>query len=600
MVYDMARANRLDDQSSPYLQAHASDPVEWRPWSRKTFAEAANLDRPIMLSVGYQSCHWCHVMQRESFRDTDTAKIINSAFIPVKVDREIRPDVDAFYMAYVQASTGSGGWPLTAFLTPDGLPLFGGTYFPKRSSDERLPSFREVLETVRSSWVLSRTRAQDVAKEAMVYLASTQASASSGGPIDRALLDEAARKLMAAEDPREGGFGGAPKFPQAPLSTFLIAYSCLTGDERPARAAMRATLAMVRGGIYDQVGGGLFRYSTDARWFVPHFEKMLYDQGLLLSTLAALQPFASPGEKDELAFVARQIVAFLDRDLALDKGGYASSLDAETGGVEGGTYLWTHDELAGLLEPDELELCERFLGVTSGGTYERNSNILTRRSGREAEGDDGARVDKVLQRLLEARALRDQPTRIDNVIVSWNALVARGLIEAGMAFGDGTLLERGLTLVDWLEKQAVWRSEVLHALGDASVAKVRLLEDTAALCAALLSAHESGNRPRASRLAVRLHEAALARFTSTDGLAMSVGDIHLPLVPVETDDSPVPSGAALSAENALRIELAGLSKPGSDGIAKAADILRQYSRTAVVAPALAGHALAVATRLPLS
>lgn len=585
--------NQLGGESSAYLRAHANDPVAWRPWSAKTLAEARKLGKPVFLSIGYQSCHWCHVMQRESFRDIDTAKTLNGGFVPVKVDREMRPDLDALYMSYVQASTGSGGWPMSVFLTPDGLPLFGGTYFPYQGRGEAMPSFRQVMSAVHHSWKISRDDTMQIAQEALDFLREQQIGARMS--ITREMLDEAADALLSAEDPQHGGFGGAPKFPQAPLIAFLVEYSHLTGDDRPAHAALRAVLAMLRGGVFDQAGGGLFRYSVDAQWLVPHFEKMLYDQGLLLTSLASLEPFADPVVRDELAFCARATAGFLERDLGRSEGGFYSSLDAETGGVEGDTYVWTLEELAQLLSPDELALAEEFLGVTPEGNWERATTILTRRAGRGAEAERSPAVDAVLHAIAEARAARPQPAVIDNVIVSWNALAARGLLHAGAAFGDPTLVEAGLAGTRWLADETLSRSgDVLHAIGNRSLAGIRFLEDYSAVAAALIEAGRLGAMPGAEKLAHKVHDAALKRFRTPQGLAMSEGDPALPLTVIDTDDTPTPSGAAMLAENALALQASG---GGTVGPAVAADALAQCGRTARVAPALAGYALAVQARL---
>ncbi len=586
--------NGLDRESSAYLRAHANDPVKWHPWNAKTFATARKLNRPIFLSIGYQSCHWCHVMQRESFRDADTAAILSRLCIPVKVDREVRPDVDALYMAYVQASTGSGGWPMSVFLTPDGAPFFGGTYFPRISPGERYPAFRDVLEVVRSSWVLSREHTDEVAEEALDFLRTQQLGAHK--PLTRHILDDAATHILASEDPRHGGFGGSPKFPQATQLSFLAAYTALSNDERPAQSALRALLAMVRGGVFDHAGGGLFRYSVDEQWLVPHFEKMLYDQGLLLSTIAQLAPFADSTTRDELAQIARSTGRFLTRDLPRPDGGFYSSIDAEAGGVEGDTYVWTHDELATFLTPAELELAEEFLGVSEAGNWERHTTILTRRAGRDAEGDQAGAVNAVLDRIFQERAARTQPAVIDNTIVSWNALAARGLIEAGHALSEPELVTAGLSAVDWLCDTAVWRTDVLHAIGDRSVADIRFLEDAANTVAALLAAHTTGERPKALKLARKLHNATSKRFTTDSGLVMSVGDPLLPMSVIEQDDAPTPAGASVHAENELQLAALEPGASKEDKGTVALGLLGQFGRTAEIAPGLAGHALAVAAR----
>jgi hypothetical protein len=581
------RPNRLAGQASPYLRAHAHDPVDWRPWSADAFDDARAAGKPVFLSSGYQSCHWCHVMQRESFRDHETAGVLNDATVPVKVDREIRPDVDALYLSYLAASTGSGGWPMSVFLTPDGAPLFGGTYFPPRSTDPRLPSFRDVIETVRRSWVLSREHTLEIGADALEFLDSQQRSAC--GPIDRGLLDDVVPALLGAVDRENGGFGTAPKFPQAPLIGFLLAYHRLTGDAAGFEAARDAVLGMVRGGTFDQVGGGLFRYSTDAVWLVPHFEKMLYDNALLLSSLADLHQIEPAGEYVHLA---RQTASLIGHGLARPAGGYFSSLDAETAGVEGGTYVWSPAQLNQALTPQEIALAEEYLGADAGSIQEDGTLVVTRRHGRGVDAVLDRRIDAILEKLLAVRGERDQPAVVENVLTSWNALAARGLIEAGAKMGEAGLLEQGLASVEWLLDEVVWRTDVLHAVGDPSVAKVRFLEDYTDVVAALLSAIEYGGREGLLKTATRLQAAAIKRFADDRGFHISAGDPALPLIPLRTDDSPTPGGAATLAENALRLA----SLTGDNAHSEIANrALQQYGRTARAVPHMAGHALKVAT-----
>jgi hypothetical protein len=526
-------------------------------------------------------------MRRESFLDHETAKVLCDATVPVKVDRELRPDVDALYMSYVMATTGSGGWPMSVFASPDGVPIFGGTYFPPLSTHPRLPSFRDVIATVRRSWILSREHTLGVAADALEFLRDGQRLAA--GTIDRAVLDSAAGALLAAADRDNGGFGSAPKFPQAPVIGFLLAYHELTGDAQFLALARDAVLGMVRGGIYDQVGGGLFRYSVDAEWLVPHFEKMLSDNALLLSTLAALHRIEP---RDEYVRVAQQTAGFLARELTRPGGGFYSSLDAETGGAEGATYLWTAGQLREALTPQELSLAEEYLGVTGQGNTGDGLTIITRRGGRGPDPGEAAALDAVLDTLLAARTTRPQPAVIDNTLVSWNALASSGLIEAGAAMSDAAMLHSGLETLDWLTREGVWGQSVLHAIGDRSVAGVQFLEDATDVVASMLSAVEFAGRTRLLKSATRLHAAAIERFATGHGFAMSAGDPSLPLVPVRTDDSPTPGGAATLAENALR--LARLT--GDDSHREVCDrALAQYGRTARAAPHMAGHALAVAT-----
>ncbi|MDP2232690.1 MAG: thioredoxin domain-containing protein [Actinomycetota bacterium] len=584
---DPKPTNRLDGSVSPYLAAHAHDPVKWRPWGSAALKRAHRLDRPLLISIGYQSCHWCHVMQRESFKDPDLAGFINRHFVPVKIDRELRPDLDALYMSYVTATTGSGGWPLTVFATPDGIPFYGGTYFPRQSADPRIPGLADVLDMVLRAWKLQRQETLTTAEEVREYLSGSWESADD--PLSDAAVADAATALRKMEDPSNGGIGAAPKFPQAPACTFLLEFHRLTGQQWAMDMALRWMRAMLRGGIRDHIGGGIFRYSTDARWSLPHFEKMLYDQGLLLSTLAALNNHESD---TEFAHAARETADFLARDLARPEGGFDSSIDAETDGVEGATYTWTHEQLSAVLDDTQMAIAKAYLGADETDLEGGLEFVVSRRAGRE---NQSAEVDEVLALLRDQRDLRPQPAVIDNVLVSWNALVARGLIEAGASFKEPTLTQLGLSTIDFLVNKALIAGEVTHAIGDPSVARMRLLEDSASLSAACLSAAILADRRDLLKLAIKLHTKARKQFRAEDGrMLASAGDPLIPLMPVDQADAPTPSGAALFAENAARLaSITGDTSYAED----AAATLRQFSRAARAVPALAGHALTVAAML---
>lgn len=579
-------SNRLGTQDSGYLLAHAHDPINWRPWGKQALKRAVRLDRPVFLSIGYQSCHWCHVMQRESFLDPDLAGFLNRHFVCVKVDRELRPDIDAFYQMYIGATTGKGGWPLSAFLLPDGAPFFGGTYFPGVSPHAESPSFRHVTDSVMRTWVLERETAFSGASQALELMRNLRSSAI--GPLGEAEVGRALETVYAMLDLEHGGLGLAPKFPQTPVIDWLIASYASNGDLRLLEAARSWVLAMLRGGIFDQVGGGLFRYSTDRTWTVPHFEKMLCDQGLLLSTLASLHA-VDPAEEYRIAAMAT--VEFLSRELAREGGGFFSSLDADTNGIEGATYVWTREELSDVLTPAQLLIAETRLGVSEDGNWHAKANVLNRRDGR---AEDAEAVDAVLRRLAEARSGRPQPAVITNTITAWNAIAARGLIEAGAAFSDSVTLELGTATLDWLLGAAVRGDELLRSPDDRSVASLRFLEDYAAVTAACLAAVDHAGRHDLLKPALLLQRSAVARFGVDGGFAMSAGDDSLPFVPLETADTPAPSGASMLAENALL--LARLTADASH-TRVATGALAQFGRTASVAPHLAGHALRVAGAL---
>ena len=578
-------SNRLASQTSPYLRLHADDPVDWFPWSEEAFERARDTGRPIFLSVGYASCHWCHVMHRESFRDEDTAQLLNERFVSIKVDRESRPDVDEVYMAYIVAANGHGGWPMTVFLTPQLLPIFGGTYFPPESA-HNTPSFLDVLETVSTAFE-DRSRVESIAEEAVDYLRAMFAPPAPED-IGRALLVRCADTVLSACDPVWGGFGGAPKFPQAPVTDFLLAHHRLTGDERALAAVEAALEGMVRGGIYDQAGGGIARYAVDDRWLVPHFEKMLYDNGQFLSTLAGTYA-ARP--RDEWAHAMRSTADFLERDLREPGGAYASSLSADTLGEEGATYVWTYAELAALLSPEDLALAERHLGVTPTGNWEGRT-ILTRPDGREGSAE---RVDDILARLLGERQQRPQPDLDTKQIVSWNALAAFGLLDAGEALDDDALVRRATDLVRLLlERGVASDGGVVHLLADEGGADVRLADDAVALSLAAARAYEISGDSALLAAARDLLEAAARDFEVEGVWYLTDASTELPLRPRSQHDSPTPTTASLAAHAAVRLAHA-TGEPGYRALAQ--NTLRRSALLAERSPFAAGSTLAAIAEL---
>ena len=584
-------SNRLEDSASPYLRQHASDPVDWYAWGEDAFARARDLDRPVLLSCGYSACHWCHVMQRESFRDDETAALMNSEYVAVKVDRELRPDVDAIYQDYVAASTGSGGWPLTVWLTPDKLPVFGGTYFPKDARPGTI-AFLEALDAVARSWREDRVDVERTSAQALAFLRSRSAPRPEG-PMDRAMLDATAEVLLQMQDVVHGGLRGSMKFPQLPVIEFLCAYARLVPDIELLLAIERTMLAIVRGGIFDQAGGGVHRYATDAEWRVPHFEKMLYDQGLLLSALASAAPFASsPAIADEYARAASATASFLRDGLALAGGGFAASLSADTGGVEGATYTWTHDQLAAVLSEDELELAVGALGAEPAGSL--SEVTLERPRGRM---EDAAAVDAMLAKLAAARAGRPQPQRDEKRLTAWNAIAARGLIEAGRAFGDDGMVADGVGTVAWLEPATVRPDGVVREPDDRSVADVRLLEDAAHLVSAMLTAADATGDAAMLERATVLHHGTLDRFAEGSSLFMTPAVNDLPVRPREGGDSAVPAGSSTTIENAVRL---GMATGDASHLAFARSALGQMWAVADFAPEQAGRSLAAAVALEVA
>ena len=545
-----AMANRLADATSPYLLQHKDNPVDWWPWSEAAFAEARRRDVPVLLSVGYAACHWCHVMAHESFEDDETAAIVNAGFVPVKVDREERPDVDAVYMEATQGMTGQGGWPMTCFLTPDGAPFYCGTYFPK-------PVFQRLLGSVTEAWRDRRDDVRDAGQRVVTALAAPREL--SPAPLDAAVLDEAAASLRTTYDEARGGFGGAPKFPPSMVLEFLLRRSArlsaaggaarLSASGGAARTGdgldmvVGTAEAMARGGMYDQLAGGFARYSVDAGWVVPHFEKMLYDNALLLRVYLHLwRETGSP--------LARRIVhetaEFLLGDLRTPEGGFASALDADAAGIEGLTYAWTPAQLVSVLGYADGEWAAQLLSVTEAGTFEHGSSTLQLR----ADPDDHARWTTVREQLLAARDGRPQPARDDKVVTAWNGLAIAGLAEAGALLG-----EPGWVIAAEAAAELLLGTHLVHGrlrrssrTGIAG-APAGVLEDYADLAEGLLALHQATAEPRWLAAAGDLLDTVLARFADGRGGFHDTADDAEQLIrrPWDPTDGPTPSGAAAAA-----------------------------------------------------
>ncbi|MEU2305283.1 thioredoxin domain-containing protein [Streptomyces misionensis] len=440
--------NRLAGVTSPYLLQHADNPVDWWPWCPEAFDEARRRGMPVLLSVGYSSCHWCHVMAHESFEDQETADYLNEHFVSVKVDREERPDVDAVYMEAVQAATGQGGWPMTVFLTPDAEPFYFGTYFPPEPR-HGMPSFRQVLEGVQQAWSTRREEVGEVAGKIVRDLAQREIAHEGTRPPGEQELAQALLGLTREYDPQRGGFGGAPKFPPSMVLEFLLRHHARTGAEGALQMAQDTCERMARGGIYDQLGGGFARYSVDRDWTVPHFEKMLYDNALLCRVYAHLWRVTGSGLARR---VALETADFLVRELRTDDGGFASALDADSDDgsgrhVEGAYYVWTPEQLRDVLG-DDAEVAAQFFGVTEEGTFEEGQSVL--RLPQDEGVFDAEKIASVKSRLLAARALRTAPGRDDKVVAAWNGLAIAALAETGAYFDRPDLVEAALGAADLL------------------------------------------------------------------------------------------------------------------------------------------------------
>lgn len=519
MTTDTALAphNRLAGETSPYLQQHAADPVHWYPWGEAAFAEARRLDRPILLSVGYASCHWCHVMARESFSDPATAAVMNEGFVAIKVDREERPDIDGLYQQALQRlRRGNGGWPLTVFLSPQGVPFYGGTYFPREASGGQI-ALRDVLASVSTVW--SERRA-DLARQDEALLAAMNASLpqSTGTPPDPSVQDEAIQQLATAFDARHGGFGGAPKFPHPTDLDFLLQLDSDVGTPSPRTMALESLRHMAEGGLFDQLGGGFFRYSVDPAWHIPHFEKMLCDSAMLLPLYAD----AWKATGDALFRRATELtVDWALREMRSDDGLFCSALAADdAAGREGGVYVWENAVLREVLSPVEWDLCAAHWGLIDPPGFEGKSWHLRVARSAEKLADTfdqplaavQAVIDGARGRLLNRRDDRERAVRDSKTPTAWNALMVKALAHAGAVFGRSDWLEAARTSFDAL-RAARWRDDVGGAHRLQSLPGIEgFLDDHAFLLDAALTLHEAVPHDGDLAFAVQLAEGMLLRF----------------------------------------------------------------------------------------
>ncbi len=580
--------NALAASSSPYLLQHADNPVDWVEWGPEAFATARERDVPILLSVGYAACHWCHVMAHESFEDAATAATMNANFVCIKVDREERPDVDSVYMEATQTMTGHGGWPMTAFLTHDGEPFYCGTYFPPVPA-RGMPSFGQLLDAITNVW---QTKRSDVLTSGQRVAEQLRTPRSFGEPLppDAQVLGSAVEALWNSFDPEYGGFDRAPKFPPSMVLEFLLRHYARTED--PTALAMVETTAerMARGGMYDQLAGGFARYSVDGQWVVPHFEKMLYDNALLLP--AYLHLWRETGSALALR-VADDTAAFLRRDLGTPEGGFASALDADTDGVEGLTYVWTPAQLAEVLGPDDGAWAATLLGVTSAGTFEHGASVLQLLT----DPDDEQRWAHVRARLLEARSQRPQPGRDDKVVAAWNGLAIAALAEHAMLTGSAESLAAAVSAAELLTTVHLVDGTLRRVSRDGVVGRHGgVLEDYAELARGLLALHQATADGRWLAVAGELIEAIPARFSDGAGGFFDTPEDGEVLIrrPQDPTDGPTPSGAA-AASDALITYAALSGKPEPRVLAEAA--LASFGPIIAKAPRAAGTAAATAEAL---
>jgi hypothetical protein len=575
--------NRLALESSPYLQQHAHNPVDWRPWGDEAFAEARALDRPVFLSIGYATCHWCHVMEEESFEDPDVARILNERFVPVKVDREERPDVDAIYMQAVQMLTQHGGWPMSVFLTAEGKPFFAGTYFPPRDGERGARAgFRTILLELDRVWREERQRAtQSAGQIAQAVQQSLSADAPVGLP-ELHVLHGAMSYYAQVFDPQEGGVRREPKFPSSMNVRFLLRYWKRTGDEQALAMARLTLTKMALGGIYDQVGGGFHRYSTDARWLVPHFEKMLYDNALL--AIACVEGWQAT--QDALfRRIASEVLDYVAREMTDPSGAFWSATDADSEGEEGTFFVWTPAQLRAALGEEDGARAAALLGATEEGNFE-GSNVLS--LDHVPDATELAFLDRVRPVLYRARSRRPPPLTDTKILTAWNGLMISAFARAGLAFAREDYLERAERAADAILR-AHFASGTLLRTGKHG----GMLEDHAFLAAGLVDLFEATGDGGRLQTAVALHQALARRFAHPEGGFFRTPHDHEALLAREKPayDGAEPTGNSVAALTLLRLDALTGEKSWRE---QAEKLLRSAGALLAGAPAALGEMLLAA------
>ncbi|MBK5096209.1 MAG: thioredoxin domain-containing protein [Gemmatimonadetes bacterium] len=582
--------NRLANEQSPYLLQHADNPVDWYPWGEEAFSAARDLDRPIFLSIGYATCHWCHVMEHESFEDEDVARLMNESFVNVKVDREERPDIDGIYMAVAQMATGHGGWPLTIVMTPDRLPFFSGTYFPRESRFGR-PGMLDLVPRIRELWQTRRDDLLTAAHETRDRLQSLAEADRSGRALDADTLSRGFQELELEYDQERGGFGRAPRFPTPHRLLFLLRFWRRTGVDQALEMVVKTLDALRAGGIFDQVGCGFHRYSTDDQWLLPHFEKMLYDQALLV--MAYVEAFQATGDASH-ARVAKQVLEYVLRDMTAPDGGFYSAEDADSEGEEGKFYLWTDEELRQVLGESDADFAALVLEIRPGGNFvdeatgERSGTSIPHLAepleARAAElglelSELEHRLDSVRERLLEHRSRRIRPLLDDKILADWNGLMIAALAKAGGALDAPEYVESATRAAAFLWTTMQTDGRLLHRYRDGDADIEANLDDYAFVAWAEIELHQVTQDPEHLRRAIVLTDSMLERFhdDASGGLFFSpAGRPDLIVRQREVYDGAVPSGNSVALSNLLR--LARLTAEAKYERA-AGEVSRAFSRT---------------------
>jgi len=560
-VHPTAQTNRLAGEKSPYLLQHQHNPVDWYPWGEEAFGRARRENKPIFLSIGYSTCHWCHVMERESFENRETADFLNSHFVSIKVDREERPDVDKIYMTAVQAMSGQGGWPLNCFLTPDLKPFYGGTYYPPEDKYGHA-GFGQVLGQIAKLWETRRGQVLDTARDFHQKLEGFTARQPNDLFLSPALLTNAAAVFKREYDPENGGFGGAPKFPRPSEPAFLLRYAREASDPVAVKMVLHTCDRMAAGGIHDQIGGGFSRYSVDARWLVPHFEKMLYDNAQLVALYLDAH---LAGGRPEHAEAARDIIRYVLRDMTDPEGGFYSAEDADSEGKEGKFYCWTKEELSGLLTTGEFNVAARYFGVTTQGNFADHSdpyplpgqNVLSVADPQLSQGER-ATLASAKKKILKARNKRVRPHLDDKVLASWNGMMLGALARAWAVLGDETYraaAEKNLAFL----RNKLWDAPgktLHHRWRQGGRDSVQLLTAYANLLSGTLDLYEATLEPQRLDFAVALAETMLAKFhdAKEGGFYDSAADTKDLILRVKEDyDGAEPSGNSTAVLALLRL-----------------------------------------------
>ena len=548
--------NRLIDETSPYLLQHAHNPVDWYPWGEEALERAEREDMPILLSVGYSACHWCHVMERESFENAEIAALMNENFVCIKVDREERPDIDSIYMTAVQALTGQGGWPMTVFLTPDGKPFYGGTYFPPEDRGG-LPAFPRLVEALADAYKARRGEVTRTTSQLVQRMTQLSAGMAGVEPLTVEVLQSAKRAVAGQFDGRHGGIGLQPKFPQPMTYEFLLRHHARTQDPESLEMVELTLTRMAEGGIFDQIGGGFHRYSTDTYWLVPHFEKMLYDNALLARLyLHAYQVTGDPLYRR----IVEETLDYIAREMTDANGGFYSAQDADSEGVEGKFFVWRPEETIDLLGKTEGDLFNSYYGVTRKGNFEGQSILHVAKGGAAAKGMSDEELAETLQRwkkrLLAARSERVAPGLDDKVLTSWNGLAMRAFAEAGAALGRQDYVEKANINAKFLLDSLVRDGRLLRTYRNGEAKLNGYLEDYAFLIDGLLVLHEATLDGRWLDESITLGEAMVDLFwEESEGRFYDTGRDHEELVlrPRDYTDNATPCGSSMAADVLLRL-----------------------------------------------